>query len=111
MGWHSLPHACSVFNLVALLSIAIVTTILVIGIKESANFNTVVVFIKLAAVLIFIAVAGNYVMHHMAEAKANWTPFIPPNTGQFGIYGWSGIPPGPARVFFACFGLTPLSPA
>ena len=71
--------------------ILLVTTVLVIGIKESANFNSAIVFVKLAAVLIFIAVAGNYVMHHMAEAKANWTPFIPPNTGTYGIYGWSGI--------------------
>src|SRR5260221_4995889 len=111
IDWHSLPHATSVFNLVAFLGIAIVTTILVIGIKESANFNTVVVFIKLAAVLIFIAVAGNYVMHHMAEAKANWTPFIPPNTGQFGIYGWSGIARGAAVVFFAYIGFDAVSTA
>src|SRR5947209_3870903 len=70
IDWHTLPSATSVFNLVAFIGIAIVTTILVIGIKESANFNTTVVFIKLAAVLIFIGVAGYYVMHHMAEAKA-----------------------------------------
>ena len=54
------PHATAVFNLVAFLGIALVTTILVIGTQESANFNTVMVFIKAGRlVLIFIAVAGN----------------------------------------------------
>src|SRR5215475_6817238 len=99
IDWHTLPHATAIFNLVAFLGIALVTTILVIGIKESANFNTAIVFVKLAAVLIFIAVAGNYVMHHMAQAKANWTPFVPPNSGAFGIYGWSGVARGAAVVF------------
>jgi basic amino acid/polyamine antiporter, APA family len=111
VDWHTLPQATAVFNLVAFIGLAIVTTILVIGIKESANFNTAIVFVKLAAVLIFIAVAGNYVMHHMAQAKANWTPFIPPNSGQYGIYGMSGIARGAAVVFFAYIGFDAVSTA
>lgn len=111
IDWHTLPQATAVFNLVAFIGIAIVTTILVIGIKESANFNSAIVFVKLAAVLIFIAVAGNFVMHHMAQAKANWTPFVPPNTGQFGIYGWSGVARGAAVVFFAYIGFDAVSTA
>lgn len=111
IDWHTLPHATAVFNVVAFIGIAIVTTILVIGIKESANFNSAIVFVKLAAVLIFIAVAGNFVMHHMAQAKANWTPFVPPNTGQFGIYGWSGVARGAAVVFFAYIGFDAVSTA
>ena len=111
IDWHSLPHATSVFNLVAFIGIAFVTTILVIGIKESANFNTAIVFVKLAAVLIFIAVAGNFVLHHTAQAKANWTPFIPPNSGHYGIYGLSGIARGAAVVFFAYIGFDAVSTA
>lgn len=111
IDWHTLPQATAVFNLVAFIGIAIVTTILVIGIKESANFNSAIVFVKLAAVLIFIAVAGNFVMHHMAQAKANWTPFVPPNSGQFGIYGWSGVARGAAVVFFAYIGFDAVSTA
>ena len=111
IDWHTLPHVTAVFNLVAFLGILIVTTVLVIGIKESANFNSAIVFVKLAAVLIFIAVAGNYVAHHMAQAKANWTPFIPPNTGTYGIYGWSGIARGAAVVFFAYIGFDAVSTA
>jgi len=61
--------------------------------------------------LIFIAVAGNYVMHNMPQAKANWTPFIPPNSGTFGIYGWSGIARGAAVVFFAYIGFDAVSTA
>jgi APA family basic amino acid/polyamine antiporter len=111
IDWHTLPNATASFNLVAFLGIAIVTTILVIGIKEAANFNSVIVFVKLAAVLVFIAVAGNYVMQHMSQAKANWTPFIPPNSGQFGIFGWSGIARGAAVVFFAYIGFDAVSTA
>ena len=111
IDWHSLPQATSMFNLVAFIGIAIVTTILVIGIQESANFNTAIVFVKLAAVLIFIAVAGYYVAHHLVQAKSNWTPFIPPNSGPFGIYGWSGIARGAAVVFFAYIGFDAVSTA
>ncbi|HWF03819.1 MAG TPA: amino acid permease, partial [Candidatus Angelobacter sp.] len=111
IDWHTLPHVTAIFNLVAFLGILMVTTVLVIGIKESANFNSAIVFVKLAAVLIFIAVAGNYVAHHMTQAKANWTPFIPPNTGQYGIYGWSGIARGAAVVFFAYIGFDAVSTA
>src|SRR5258707_1301971 len=47
----------------------------------------------------------------MAAGNANWPPFIPPNTGQFGIYGWSGIDRGSAVVFFAYIGFDAVSPA
>src|ERR1051326_8150730 len=54
IDWHTLPNVVTSFNLIAFIGIAIVTTILVVGIKESANFNTTIVFVKLVAVLIFI---------------------------------------------------------
>jgi len=107
----SLPHATAVFNLVALLAIAAVTTILVIGIQESATVNTIVVFVKVGTVLVFIAVAGVYVLGHLPQAKVNWTPFIPPNTGEFGHYGWSGIARGAGVIFFAYIGFDAVSTA
>ena len=64
----ALPHATASFNLIAFLAILGVTTILIIGIKESANFNTGIVFVKLAAVLTFIAVAIPFVLKHPAMA-------------------------------------------
>ncbi|MDP8979296.1 MAG: amino acid permease [Acidobacteriota bacterium] len=106
----ALPHATAVFNLIAFIAIAAVTTVLIIGIKESANLNTGIVFVKIGTVLIFIAIAGVYVMQHFSEAKANWTPFIPPSEGE-GVYGWSGIVRGAAVVFFAYIGFDAVSTA
>ncbi len=97
----SLPHATAVFNLLAFLAIAGVTTILVIGIKESANFNTGIVFVKLFAVLTFIAVAGNYVRKHPDVATANWHPFLP--------NGFAGVTTAAGVVFFAYIGFDAVS--
>jgi APA family basic amino acid/polyamine antiporter len=99
------------FNLVAFLAIIAVTTILIVGIKESANFNTTVVFIKLIAVLVFIGVAGMYVINHPDIAKANWAEFLPKNTGERGAFGWSGVLRGAGVVFFAYIGFDAVSTA
>ncbi|HEV8525555.1 MAG TPA: amino acid permease [Terriglobales bacterium] len=107
----SLQHMTGVFNLVAFVAIAIVTTILVIGIKESANVNNVIVIIKVAIVLVFIGVAAAFVMKNPEIAKANWTPFIPPNAGEFGKYGWSGIARAAGVIFFAYIGFDAVSTA
>ena len=105
------PHATSKFNLVAFLAIIAVTTILIIGIKESANFNTTIVFVKLAAVFTFIAVAIPFVLSHTALAHENWKHFLPPNTGSFGSFGWSGVARGASVVFFAYIGFDAVSTA
>jgi basic amino acid/polyamine antiporter, APA family len=107
----SLPHEHGVFNLVAFLAICIVTTILVIGIQESANFNSAIVIIKVAIVLIFIAIAGSFALKNPAVLKANWHPFIPPNLGEFGKYGWSGIARAAGVIFFAYIGFDAVSTA
>src|SRR6267154_1808378 len=107
----ALPHATASFNLIAFLAILAVTTILIVGIKESANFNTGVVFVKLFAVLTFIAVALPFVLKHPDLAHANWKVFLPPNTGTFGSYGWSGVLRGAAVVFFAYIGFDAVSTA
>src|SRR5467141_5315366 len=107
----ALPHATASFNLIAFLAILAVTTILIVGIKESANFNTGIVFVKLAAVLTFIAVALPFVLKHPALAHENWKVFLPPNTGTFGSYGWSGVLRGAAVVFFAYIGFDAVSTA
>ncbi len=111
IDWHSLPTATASFNLLAFLAIALVTTILVIGIKESARFNTTVVLIKLTAVITFIIVATGYVLKHQAAAAANWHPLIPANAGSFGAYGWSGIARAAGVVFFAYIGFDAVSTA
>ena len=107
----SLPHATARFNLVAFLAIMAVTTILIIGIKESANFNTAIVFVKLFAVLTFIAVATPFVLKNPSISHANWQTFLPPNTGSFGSFGWSGVLRGASVVFFAYIGFDAVSTA
>ena len=104
-------HATSSFNLVAFLAMLAVTTILIIGIKESANFNTAIVFVKLIAVIVFIIVAGKFVSGHPDVAHQNWAVYIPPNTGSFGAYGWSGILRAAGVVFFAYIGFDAVSTA
>ena len=108
----SLPQMTASFNLVAFLAIAVVTTVLVIGIKESANLNTAVVIIKLAIVLLFIGIAGVYVIQHPdTTIMVNWKEFIPQNTGEFGKYGWSGIARAASVIFFAYIGFDAVSTA
>ncbi len=107
----SLPHGTGVFDFVAFVAIALVTVVLVIGVKESANFNSGIVIVKVAIVLVFIGIAGMFVMHHPSLASANWHPFIPANTGNFGDYGWSGVARGAAVIFFAYIGFDAVSTA
>ena len=102
---NTLPHVTAVFNLPAIIIIAIITTLLVIGIKESANVNNVIVFVKVAVVLLFIIGAAH------AVNPANWHPFIPPNTGTRGEFGWSGVMTGAGIVFFAYIGFDAVSTA
>src|SRR5499427_1026858 len=94
----------AIFNLPAVIIIAIVTLLLVIGIRESANVNNVIVFIKVAVVLLFIVGAAH------AINPANWHPFIPPS-GERGHYGWSGVMQGAGIVFFAYIGFDAVSTA
>ncbi|MGH7532886.1 MAG: amino acid permease [Gemmatimonadales bacterium] len=95
----------AIMNVPAVLIVGIVTTLLVIGVKESANVNTVIVFIKLAVVLLFIALAWK------AINPANWHPFIPANTGSREHFGVSGIVAGAGIVFFAYIGFDAVSTA
>jgi len=83
----------------------------VIGIKESANLNTAIVIVKVSIVLLFIVIAAVYLLKHPSIAAANWHPFIPPNGGEYGKYGFSGIATGAAVVFFAYIGFDAVSTA
>jgi APA family basic amino acid/polyamine antiporter len=105
-----LPHTTGVFNLIAVLIVLVITTILVVGIKESANFNSVIVIIKLTIVGVFLVVGGYYLLRHPDVARLNWHPFVPPPDGH-GNFGWGGIPTAAASIFFAYIGFDAVSTA
>ncbi len=107
----SLQHATGVFNFVAFIGIALCTTILVIGIKESANINSLIVFIKVCVLLIFIGLGAHFIFKNPSVATANWHPFLPPNAGQFGEFGWSGVVRAAGVIFFAYIGFDAVSTA
>ncbi len=107
----TLPQTSGIFDLVAFLGVLAVTVILVIGIRESANVNSAIVMVKVSVVLVFIALAARFVLQHPDVASANWHPFIPPNQGEFGKYGWSGILRGASVIFFAYIGFDAVSTA
>jgi APA family basic amino acid/polyamine antiporter len=95
----------AIFNLPAVLITVLVTMLLVVGIQESASVNNVIVMVKVAVVLLVIAGGAMFVN------TANWSPFIPENTGTFGQYGWSGIMRGAGVIFFAYIGFDAVSTA
>ena len=105
-----LPHATGFFNLIAVCIVLVITTILVIGIKESANFNSAIVLVKLGIVGVFLVVGGLFLMQHPHVAATNWHPFIPPADGH-GNFGWGGIPTAAASIFFAYIGFDAVSTA
>jgi basic amino acid/polyamine antiporter, APA family len=94
-----------VFNLPASLIVLAVSGLLILGIRQSAGANTVLVIIKTAVLILFVAAGAAYVR------SENLTPFIPANTGEFGRFGWSGVLRGAAVMFFAYIGFDAVSTA
>jgi len=95
----------SILNFPAIFIIAFLSTLLVIGIRESAGFNNIIVAIKIIVILLFIGFGLSFI------DTANWKPFIPPNTGEFGHFGLSGILRGAGVIFFAYIGFDAVSTA
>src|ERR1700689_2051174 len=87
------------FNLPAFLIALIITAVLVIGIKESANFNSTIVIVKVAVVLFVIIVGIRYI--NVANWGHDWSSFAP--------MGFSGIGAGAAYIFFAYIGFDAVS--
>ena len=103
-----LPDGSSVmalFNLPAVIICLAITVLLVVGIRESARVNTTIVIIKVVVLALFVAAGARYIN------TANLHPFIPPNTGEFGSFGWSGILRGAGIIFFAYIGFDAVSTA
>jgi basic amino acid/polyamine antiporter, APA family len=104
-GTHTLVrNAGGVLNVPAVLLVLLMTALLVIGIKESASVNNVIVFIKVA--IVFLVIGFGFIFVN----SANWDPFIPPSQGP-GRYGWDGIVRAAGVVFFAYIGFDAVSTA
>lgn len=99
-GWHATG---SFINFPAMFIVLLMTTFLVLGIKESAKLNDIIVVIKVAVILLFIGFGFSYIN------PENWVPFIPENTGEWGHFGWSGILTGAGVIFFAYIGFDAVS--
>jgi APA family basic amino acid/polyamine antiporter len=101
----SLPQVHAIINLPAMIIIALISGLLIIGIKESAGFNNIMVIIKVAVILLFIAIGIAFIQ------AGNWHPFIPKNTGTWGHFGISGILRAAGVIFFAYIGFDAVSTA
>jgi APA family basic amino acid/polyamine antiporter len=126
----------AVINIPAVFISLLLTYILYIGIKESANFNNLMVVIKVGVLLALVGYGAWYFFGHRATILDNWTPFVPPNkgdpvrffddagsfvffkeawafihSGHFGEHGWSGVFRGAGAIFFAYVGFDCVSAA
>jgi APA family basic amino acid/polyamine antiporter len=92
-----------IINLPAVLVTLGCTALLCFGTKTSTAVNTTIVVAKVLTLAALIVVGASYVNVH------NWHPFIPPNQGGFGEFGWSGVARGAAIIFFAYIGFDGVS--
>ncbi|OYY70047.1 amino acid permease [Sphingomonas sp. 28-63-12] len=99
-GWR---WSGAIVNLPAMLSILALTGVLHRGVKSSAIVNALVVTIKLVVILLVIGFGAMHIN------TANWHPFVPANTGDFGSFGWSGVVRAAGVVFFAYIGFDMVS--
>lgn len=93
----AVPHDGGIVNLPAMLIVLFATFLLVLGIRESAKVNRVLVLIKIATIFLFIFLAGPHV------DPINWEPFLP--------FGWQGVAAGTGILFFAYLGVDALATA
>ncbi len=90
-------------NLPAVVVVIFITIVLVLGIRESAFLNALIVVIKLSIILAFIATGVFFIRPEL------WHPFVPENRGVFGVFGWSGVLRGAGVIFFAYIGFDSVS--
>ena len=88
----------AIINVPAVLIIAAMTALLYVGVRWSAGANTVMVGLKVGIIIIIVLAGLSYVN------PGNWRPYVPPNSGTFGHFGWSGVLQGAAIIFFSYVG-------
>ena len=88
----------ALINVPAILIVLAMTVVLYVGVRESAGANTVMVALKVAIIVIVVIAGLKYV------DTGNFRPYIPPNGGTFGHFGWSGVLQGAGIIFFSYVG-------
>jgi len=88
----------ALINVPAVLIVALLTWVCYVGVRESTRLNNLMVVVKIAIILLFIAVGIKFVDTSL------WKPYLPLNTGEFGHFGLSGVVQGAAIIFFAYIG-------
>jgi APA family basic amino acid/polyamine antiporter len=102
-GSFSIVTTGALVNVPAVLVVAAVTAVCYVGITQSSMTNSIIVAVKIAVIALFIGVGVAYI------SPVNWHPFIPPNTGHFGQFGWSGIFAASGVIVFAYIGFDAIS--
>ncbi|MGA7540412.1 MAG: amino acid permease [Steroidobacteraceae bacterium] len=102
MGSYQVVRSGAVLNIPAVAVVAVIAIICYIGIRQTSVFNSVIVIIKIAVVLLFICIGAGYIH------PVNWHPLIPRNVGP-GVYGPSGIIAASGVIFFAYIGFDAIS--
>src|SRR5262249_54701773 len=88
----------AIVNVPAVLVIAALSAVCYYGVRLSAQANSVMVYLKVVIIVVFVIAGLRFI------DTANWHPYIPPNTGEFGHFGWSGVLRGGAIIFFSYIG-------
>jgi basic amino acid/polyamine antiporter, APA family len=102
-GSSSIVTTGAIINLPAMAIVAGIAAICYVGIRQSAAFNSVIVAVKVTVVVLFILLGTSYI------TPMNWQPFIPPNAGELGRFGWSGVMAASGVIFFAYIGFDAIS--
>jgi len=93
----------AIVNLPAVLIVLALGAVLTLGIRTSNRMNAAMVLLKIAVILLVVGLGAFYVK------TANWTPFVPPNAGAYGQFGWTGVVRAAGVVFYAYIGFDMLS--
>lgn len=101
----STPFDGGIMNLPAVFIVIMMSLVLIRGTSGSAAVNNIIVILKVGIVLVFVGIGLKYIR------PENLEPFIPPNEGEFGKFGWTGVLRAAAIVFFAYIGFDAVSTA